>query len=715
MDRSRPWYERTVRWGQTNLTEIDPQRYDHSLWTAQWDRSAVQGLIINAGGIIAYYPSRLPLHFRSPYLGDRDLFGEIVREARARDLVVVARMDSNRADERFYNEHPDWFCVDADGTPYRAAGRFIACVNSPYYDEYIPQVLTEIIERYSPNGFADNSWSGLPRSSICRCPHCARRFAELTGEPLPARQDWDDPVYRSWIRWNYDRRIEIWDLFNETTTELGGPDCRWIGMNSANPARQSERFRDLSRICARTPFVFVDHQSRREETGFQENAHAGKLIYGLKNWKGLAAESMAMYNFSDPPFRVGSNPEPEARMWVVSGLAGGIHPWWHHIGAWHADRRQYKTAPPLFTWHRDSEEYLLDRRPVANVGIVWSQDNCDFYGRADTDLRTQTPYFGFINAFIRAGISYVPVHISQLAGDLGEIDTLILPSVGAISDEHCELVRAFVAAGGGLVATGETSLYDEAGIARDDFGLADVFGVSALHRHHGAMRHQQTSWEVSPTHSYLDIPIRWGDGERHPVLNGFEDTDQLPFGGRVECVKVTDAEVLLRFVSPFPAYPPETAWQRYPATGVACAVAREAGGRVVYLPADIDRCFGRGFQPDHARVLSNAVRWTARDQLPMEITGTGTVDCHLYRQGDHRYVLHLVNLSGSGAWRAPMYEYVPVGPLTVTVRVGADSPVWKPARSLVGSQQLETSVANGAVRFDVPRVVDHEVIVLEGE
>src|SRR5690606_36814093 len=188
-DATLPWYRRTLRWGQTNRAEVDPERYDPELWRAQWEATRVQGVIINAGGIVAYYPSAFPLHHRASHLGERDLYGEIVRQARAAGLSVIARMDSNRAGADFYNAHPDWFTCDAEGAPYRAGVAYITCINSPYYDEYLPDVLREIIERSSPDGFADNSWAGLASNKICYCPFCRSRFAEATGEPLPARRD----------------------------------------------------------------------------------------------------------------------------------------------------------------------------------------------------------------------------------------------------------------------------------------------------------------------------------------------------------------------------------------------------------------------------------------------------------------------------------------------------------------------------------------------
>ncbi|MGH2533033.1 MAG: Tat pathway signal protein, partial [Thermomicrobiales bacterium] len=79
---AQPWYRRCHRWGQTNLTEIDPIRYDGDWWREYWRRTCVQGVIVNAGGIVAYYPSAHPLHRRALYLGDQDLFGKIVTAAR---------------------------------------------------------------------------------------------------------------------------------------------------------------------------------------------------------------------------------------------------------------------------------------------------------------------------------------------------------------------------------------------------------------------------------------------------------------------------------------------------------------------------------------------------------------------------------------------------------------------------------------------------------
>ena len=118
-----PWYRRAYLWGQTNITEKDPIRYDIDWWRGYWKRTEVQAVIINAGGIVAYYPSKFPLHHRAEFLGDRDLFGELTKAAHADGIFVMARMDSNRTDEDFFKAHPDWFARDVNGQPYRAGDK----------------------------------------------------------------------------------------------------------------------------------------------------------------------------------------------------------------------------------------------------------------------------------------------------------------------------------------------------------------------------------------------------------------------------------------------------------------------------------------------------------------------------------------------------------------------------------------------------------------
>ncbi len=693
-----PWYRRTYRWGQTNITEKDPVRYDIAWWREYWKRTETQGVIINAGGIVAYYPSKFPLHHRAQFLGDRDLYGELTKAAHADGIVVLARMDCNRVAEDFYKAHPDWFARNSSGNVYRAEDKYVTCINSPYYDEYIPSVLTEIVERSHPEGFADNSWAGLGRGSICYCDNCTRKFRAKTGQPIPKQAGWNNPVYRQWIDWNYDRRLEVWDLFNRTTKAAGGPDCIWIGMNSGSISGQARSFRDTKRICERADMMLMDHQSRSDETGFQQNAETGKLIHGVLGWDKIVPESMAMYQAGRGSFRVASKPSAEARMWMIAGIAGGIQPWWHHVGAWHEDRRMYRTAEPVMRWFKTNQQYLVNRRPVAAVGLVWSQRNTDFYGRDNADELTGAPYRGFMQAMVRARIPYVPLHIDHIEREAANLSVLVLPNIGAMSEAQCAAVRRFVERGGAVVASGLTSLYNESGERRPDFALAGLFGAHAANSD-PAVRSSRTS------HTYL----RLAPGERHAVLRGFDETEIIPFGGTLEAGLRVDAGAVvpLTFVPAFPIYPPETAWMRQPKTDIPGLVLK---GRVAYMPADVDSRFGRDNLPDHGNLLANILRWAAGDRMPLQVEGRGLVDCNLYAQPG-RLILHLVNLTSAGTWRAPIDELIPVGPFTVKVRLPKDVRGSR-VQYLVSNRSAATTVSGGWASFKIDSILDHDVVVI---
>ena len=712
----QPWHRRTYRWGQTNITEADPPRYDIGWWREFWKRTRVQGVILNAGGIVAYYPSKFPLQHQAEFLNGRDLYGELAKAAHDDGLVVIARMDSNRAAEDFYKAHPDWFTRDRNGAPYRAADKYVTCINSPYYDEYLPAVLTEIVQRSRPEGFADNSWSGLNRDSICYCGNCARRFLGMSGAALPEKHNWDNPAYRRWIDWNYARRIEVWDLNNRTTKAAGGADCLWFGMNSGSISSQSRSFRDFKSILERAPMVFLDHQSRGA-AGFQENADTGKLVHGVLGWDKLAPESMAMYQVGRASFRVASKPAVEARMWMIEGLAGGIQPWWHHIAAYHEDRRMYETAEPLMKWAEANERYLVDRKPLANVGVVWSQRNTDFYGREHAADLTDAPYRGFVQALTRARIPYVPVHIDHIERDAPSLKALVLPNIAAMSEAQCTAIRRAAGKGVTIIATGMTSLYDEFGDARKDFGLADLFGA-----HYTGKPREEEAWAGPSQHTYLRLSPElragvWGPksgsepvvkGVRHPVLRGFEKTDILPFGGICGLMKVDEgALVPLTFIPAFPIYPPETAWMRQPSTNIPGLVIR---GRVAFLPADMDRRYARESLPDYGNLLANLVRWAVDGQLPVEVDGPGLLDCNAYTQPS-RVVAHIVNLTSTG-WM-PIDELVPVGPLRIRVKL-PDDVRGRGARLLVANKPaLSKHVEKGWLEVRVDSVLDHEVVVIE--
>ncbi len=725
---SEPWYRTALRWGQTNLVEIDPERYDDTWWREHWRKTRVQGVIINAGGIVSYYPTKFPLHHKAVTLGERDLYGEIVKAAREEGLKVIARMDSNRVAEDFYRAHPDWICLDIDGKPYRQADKYVTCINSPYYSEYLPDIMREIIERTMPDGFADNSWAGIPRKNICYCRHCTEQFFAWSAVDLPRRHDWADENYRRWIQWNYKRRTDLWEFNNKVTTAVGGKDCCWMGMISGDILNNGNRFIDLKEILARSPIVMLDHQRRNLVDGFEDNTETGKRLHEVGGWDKLIPESTPQYQLGSPAFRLASMPPAEVRLWSSSGFAGGIQPWWHHIGSSHEDRRQYRTAEPIFKWHEANQDILINRQPQADVGVVWSQHNHDYHGRDKANDRTMNPYRGTTRALDRAGITYLPVNADDIGKAAGRFGVLVLPNLAAMSDKQAAAVEAFAAQGGSVIASSEASLYSEHGDRRKDFALAKLFGVHRKNGAHGDFEAANPDIETSARHTYLRLfpELRAGvhgpsdktapkaDGSRHPVLAGLDETDTLPFGGYLPIVSVDDdVKVLATFIPDFPIYPPETSWMRQPYSDVPAITVREHGnGKFVWFVADLDRCYARDDQFEHARLIANAARWMLADRSLLRLEGTHDLVTAVLYQQDRRQIVHLNNRVLVSRVPGRQNELVPIGPVTLRLRKPSGKTA-SDANLRVAGKTVKIADEGSEIAIDVGRILDHEVIVVD--
>jgi hypothetical protein len=278
---------------------------------------------------------------------------------------------------------------------------------------------------------------------------------------------------------------------------------------------------------------------------------------------------------------------------------------------------------------------------------------------------------------------------------------LILPNLAALSDAQCRELAGYVARGGSLLATFETSLYDETGARRGDFGLRDVFQVSF--RGQVERRMQNSYMALDP-----------GTGERpHPLLAGLADAPRI-----INSVQRVHVEPLQDFPSPltlvpsYPDLPMEHVYPRGPKSSERMAYLRELGrSRIVYFPGDLDRTFWDVMSADHARLLANAVEWASNEERPVSVKGPGLIDVTAWRQQDSLTV-HLVNLTNPMMLKGPFREFVPIGPLTVRIRLGAAQRP-RAVKLLVAGGVPNGEERAGFLSVTVPVVRDHEVVAVD--
>jgi hypothetical protein len=310
---------------------------------------------------------------------------------------------------------------------------------------------------------------------------------------------------------------------------------------------------------------------------------------------------------------------------------------------------------------------------------------------------------GMYQALIEARLPFDMVNDRLLnANQLENYQLLILPNVAALSDKQCRQLRAFVEKGGSLLATFETSLYDEQGEKRDDFGLAELFGVSYDHGVEGPMKN-----------SYLKLNAEPGTGRYHPTLRGLEDAFRIINGvWRLKVRANVNFPSPVTLIPSYPDLPMEHVYPRQSNTNVRELYLRDIGaGRVAYVPWDIDRTFWNILNVDHGRLLNNTIRWALNEESHVEVEGDGILDVTAWRQ-ENSMTVHLVNFTNPMMMKGPFRELLPVGEQVLRIKTPGNL---KPqnVKLLVSGEMPSYDFSDGYLTLKVASILDHEVIAVD--
>jgi len=687
-----PLFDRPMRWAQLTLVENDPGTYDLQFWLDYFRRTHSDAVTLSAGGCVAYYPTKIPLHYRSAWMKDTDPFGDLVRGCRKLGMTILARTDPHAARQDVYEAHPDWIAVDGEGRKRRHWAMpelWVTCALGPYNFDFMTEVTREIVAMYQVDGVFSNRWSG---SGMCYCEHCTANFKKSTGLDLPRTSDPQNASRRAYIAWRQQRLFELWDRW-DAAIRGANPKARFVA-NSGGGALSDL---DMKTIGEKASILFADRQARSGLTVSWANGKNGKEYragLGNKPIGGIFSVGVEeAYRWKDSV-----QSEPEVRLWAIDGIANGLRPWFTKFGAVLHDKRWLPVVEKLYTWHWRNERYLRNTAPLARAALVFSQQTAHYYGGERARAKVEDHTLGWYHALVEARIPFEMVHDELLDADrLAALRVLILPNIAALSERQCGQIRDFVRRGGGVVATYETSLYDERGVRRGNFGLADLFGANYA----GGL-------DARMQNSYLRL-----EGS-HPLLRGFEGVERLINSvSRVHTKPgVPYSNPPLTLIPSYPDLPMEEVFARVERTDQPEAYARESGGgRVVYFPGDIDRTFWEVLNPDHGKLLRNAVDWAANEPRPVTVDGPGVLDVTLWRQKDSMTV-HLVNLTNPMMMKGPLREFIPLPAQQVSVRL----PEGKKPRAvklLVSGITPRTREANGELHLPVPSILDHEVIAID--
>ncbi|MEJ7607852.1 MAG: ThuA domain-containing protein [Bryobacteraceae bacterium] len=685
------WFDKPMRWAQMVFTEDDPGKYDPKFWLDYFKRTHSDAACLAGGGYMAFYPSKVPLHHRSKFLGNHDPFGELVKGCRELGMHVIARTDPHAAHQELYEAHPDWIAVDAEGRKrhhWANPELWVTCALGPMNFDFMTEVTKEIVQTYGVDGVFSNRWAG---SGQCFCEHCQRNFKAFSGFELPRTANPQDPARRQYIVWHEKRLFDLWKVWDGAIRKIS-PNARFIP-NSGGGALSELDMRTVGEMA---DILFADRQARRGVMAPWANGKNGKEYragMGRKPVGGIFSVGI------EEPYRWKDSVQSaeEIQLWAADGIANGLRPWFAKFNGKPYDQRWLKPVETLYNWHYTNERYLRNEENLARVALVFSQQTARFYGGEQARAKTEDHIHGAYQALIESRVPFEMVHDRKLDGEaLGRFKTLVLPNIAALSELQCSQLIDFVKQGGGLVATHETSLYNEWGQRRSNFGLAELFG---------AQFEGKVDERMQNSYVTLEHP--------HPLFHGLEDAPRVINGvSRVHTKSMRGEPALMTVIPSYPDLPMEDVYPRLSKSNVPGVHLQQFGrGRVVYFPWDIDRTFWEVLSTDHLKLIRNAVAWVTNEEPPLTVSGQGILDLTLWRQKDSMTV-HLVNLTNPMLMKGPIREIIPLPPQKVKVTIPKG---WraKAVRTLVSREQLAPGIIGSTVELELKAVGLHEVIAID--
>ena len=685
--RTADWYKSATRWTQLTLAEDDPVKYDLAFWVDVFKRTQSNATCISAGGYVAYYPSKVPLHYVSKFIGDSDPFGDLVAGARKLGMHVMARVDPHAIHQDAADAHPEWIAVDKDGNKRRHWAFpevWITCAYSDYNFKFMPDVLRELTTNYDIDAIFANRWQG---HGVCYCDSCKANFRAASGHELPRDESLDNPAWMAWTGWRRNvlsRLVVEWDEVMKAIK----PHTSFI----PNMGSVSLTEFDLDIIERYCPFLCVDDQGRRGTEPVWMSGRNGKRMRGTyRDRPAILITSIGpeeAYRWKDA---VTTGPEIQA--WIDDGTTQGLLPWFTKFNGVIPDTRWVQPVADSFGMHADLEPILSGMAPVAEIAILDPATTLRHHGQ-DTKRQAEADDLGFYMALIEAKLPFEMVSDQAMKPEtLDRFKVLILANATCLSDEQTATLEAYVARGGSLVVAHESATRTADNKPRNAIALGKLLGVTLTKPARGPVKN-----------TYVAI------NGTHPISAGFDGANRIMGGTKllaVDCAADTGQPFL--FVPDFPDLPMEEVYPREDPRGGAVITREHAsGGRTVHIPWNIGGILWEVMAGDHSRLIGNAVKWALGKQADVEITGQSVLDLSV-REDEGGLAIVLNNLTNPMMMKGPIREVYPVGRHDISIAIPAGKQFGK-AALLVGGGEPETHLDNGRLVVAVPSIATLEVV-----
>jgi hypothetical protein len=608
-----------IRMVQTNLRETDGGLDPEELVRQLRDLGA-NTLLFNAGGILAWYPTRIKYHRINPYM-EGNLLGEVVARAHEAGVRVIGRLDLSKCSQPALDERPGWFYLSPKGNRVDYNGQFHTCINGGYYREQGGAILREVLDNYPVDGIFFNMFGFWTRDysgnyhGICHCDGCKEAFRAEAGMELPASEEAGTPDLDEYRRFTQAKVAETAQFMHDVAREFGDHIAvsTWM-FHPAIDIIRMESNRSLHRASPEFHHLHSAWAVNRVRTSYED-----RTVCCCAN------------HFFDIPYRFASEPAGLTAARIAGNLAAGGHLDFYMLGTFdQPDKEGFAPIREVYQHQERHEPLYTDLRSLARVLLVENAPH-------------SAAVRGFYTALMHKQIPFDVLAAERLEqwgqeDRLRDYAVIIMPDNPDLPYATGEALDSFVKDGGRLIAAGRTGF-----VSRDETGPWGASRLACI----GLETATQVLDDSRATYCMLDDdPL-----EELPETRAF-----LVHGAFASGHALSSAETLYPVQRGLYGPPEKCQWwddaSNSPVKGEYGAYRMPYGeGESVYFPFDLGRLYWLYYQSAHRELIGHWVRrFLATDENAPRVGVHGApmaVQLSAHRIGESRdAMVHLVNYSG---------------------------------------------------------------------
>ncbi len=611
------WWENPMRVIQYNLQVKDTPEMVPDRIAQELVEDNANAVVINVGGIYAWYRSRVPYHHVNEFLPEQgDLLKELLEACHARDIRVIARFDFSQAEDRVFLHHPEWFVQQEDHTPLiRGKERMgdwsmllTTCINGGYRNEEVAEpVLREVLGEYDIDGIFFNA----PFGAECHCQRCKGKYEELYGEAMPENAiDWKK-------EWQSDCLRDNMRLLKKAVKEIRPdvpiilyyygfdliPGMEWPVDNL------DDRYATADLICTEAQNVLSQGISRLPAIWKPMiNMKIGNAVPGNPRPFGIIHSCPGM------DWRHTGLPKREYLFWMAQVAANQGY-LWHSVTGFHdtiTDKRLLSAVREINGRIMRCEDKMVSAVSAAEVLLLWDG---------------KKPASGWVEGMVNMQYQFDLMDLYHPDTErMKQYKTVILPDEFPVDETWVSVLEEYVREGGCLLI--EKSKAENLHLLRDLAGI----GEEAV--------------ESQPlTASYLRLETK-----DEKLRRGLEEVTFLPLRGSVLYTRCrAESAMLLSLVPPFAPMdgvgaPPERASLPAARTDLALVLSHPYGsGRVLTFAFSLSSLILAYHLEDHYLLMRNCLDYLCDSkEFEMEQNVAGLLT-NVYHVGGDRILVHLIN------------------------------------------------------------------------